>query len=570
MPWDPFRDLQALQERLARPQTDAWAPPIDVYETAAAYVVTAEVPGLTRERDRTRARGHAADDSRPAARPRRGAGRAVRFHQVERGRGPFSRTFEFARPRRRRDRDRRLSQRCPDRHAPQSSPSRRPGKSRSGDSHGQTHQLHDALHHDRISGRDGPDRTLAHRRGIVGRRADHRRRRRHRVRPPPRGPQSPRQPPVLPDLTSVAQRVVGSVTNISSTQIVRGANSPFENDPFFRYFFGDDDPFGNRERARAEPRVRGDRLGRRLPAHQQPRHRRRGRPGVGRARRQARDAGQGRRRRRVDRHRGAQGRRRNLPVLPWGDSSKLKVAEWVLAIGNPFQLNQTVTLGIVSATGRSLEGRLATYEDFIQTDAAINPGNSGGALINARGELVGINTAIYSESGGYQGIGFAVPSNLAQHVMEDLIKFGEVRRGTIPGIKVQPMTTADRPAARGAERARRAGLLRRPALRRLSLRPPPRRHHRRLQRLDGRGHLAVHPPAVRRADRHDGHSRSAAPGQAVDRQGRRHAGHRRPADQSARVVNRVGARRAAGPDDFRPDTAALPTAAQRHAAPHRR
>ena len=92
---------------------------------------------------------------------------------------------------------------------------------------------------------------------------------------------------------------------------------------------------------------------------------------------------------------------RNLPVLPWGDSSKLKVAEWVLAIGNPFQLNQTVTLGIVSATGRSLCGRLANYEDFIQTDAAINPGNSGGALVNARGELVGINTAIFSESGGY-------------------------------------------------------------------------------------------------------------------------------------------------------------------------
>ncbi|MCA1562368.1 MAG: trypsin-like peptidase domain-containing protein [Acidobacteria bacterium] len=131
----------------------------------------------------------------------------------------------------------------------------------------------------------------------------------------------------------------------------------------------------------------------------------------------------------------------NLPALRWGDSSKLKVAEWVLAIGNPFQLNQTVTLGIVSATGRSLEGRLAQYEDFIQTDAAINPGNSGGALVSARGELVGINTAIYSESGGYQGIGFAVPSNLAQHVMHDLIKYGEVRRGTILGIRLQPLTT---------------------------------------------------------------------------------------------------------------------------------
>ena len=94
---------------------------------------------------------------------------------------------------------------------------------------------------------------------------------------------------------------------------------------------------------------------------------------------------------------------RGLPVLPWGDSSKLKVAEWVLAIGNPFQLNQTVTLGIVTALGRSLGGTLATYEDFIQTDAAINPGNSGGALVNARGELIGINTAIFSEIGRLPG-----------------------------------------------------------------------------------------------------------------------------------------------------------------------
>jgi serine protease Do len=132
----------------------------------------------------------------------------------------------------------------------------------------------------------------------------------------------------------------------------------------------------------------------------------------------------------------------NLPTLVWGDSSKLRVAEWVLAVGNPFGvLGQTVTLGIVSATGRSLEGRLANYEDFIQTDAAINRGNSGGALINARGELVGINTAIFSETGGYQGIGFAVPSNLVRHVMDELIKYGEVRRGTITGIELTPLTT---------------------------------------------------------------------------------------------------------------------------------
>ena len=102
----------------------------------------------------------------------------------------------------------------------------------------------------------------------------------------------------------------------------------------------------------------------------------------------------------------------------------------MLAIGSPFQLNQTVTAGIVSATGRANVG-FADYEDFIQTDAAINPGNSGGALINTRGELVGINTGIFSQSGGYQGIGFAVPSNLARHVVDDLMKYGEVRRGSI-------------------------------------------------------------------------------------------------------------------------------------------
>ena len=120
----------------------------------------------------------------------------------------------------------------------------------------------------------------------------------------------------------------------------------------------------------------------------------------------------------------------NLPTIPWGDSSRLKVAEWVLAIGNPYQLSQTVTLGIVSAVGRTNLG-VSTYEDFIQTDAAINPGNSGGALVNARGELVGINTVIFSQSGGYQGIGFAVSSNLARRVVNDLQQYQEVRRGSI-------------------------------------------------------------------------------------------------------------------------------------------
>jgi serine protease Do len=130
----------------------------------------------------------------------------------------------------------------------------------------------------------------------------------------------------------------------------------------------------------------------------------------------------------------------NLPVIPWGDSSRLRVAEWVMAIGNPYQLDETVTLGIVSALGRANVG-ISQYEDFIQTDAAINPGNSGGALVNGRAELIGINTAIFSQSGGYQGIGFAVPSNLAQRILQDLMKFGQVRRGSIGFMEVAPLTS---------------------------------------------------------------------------------------------------------------------------------
>jgi S1-C subfamily serine protease len=121
---------------------------------------------------------------------------------------------------------------------------------------------------------------------------------------------------------------------------------------------------------------------------------------------------------------------KTLPTLKWGDSSQIRVAQWVLAVGNPFQLTGTVTLGIVSTVNRS-GASMGTYADFIQTDAAINPGNSGGALINARGELIGINTMIYSESGGNQGIGFAIPANLAQQVMRELIDKGEVVRGSI-------------------------------------------------------------------------------------------------------------------------------------------
>jgi len=136
---------------------------------------------------------------------------------------------------------------------------------------------------------------------------------------------------------------------------------------------------------------------------------------------------------------------KDLPTMPWGDSSKLRVAEWVLAIGNPYQLNQTVTLGIVSAVGRTNLG-VNAYEDFIQTDAAINPGNSGGALVNARGELIGINTVIFTQSGGYQGIGFAVSSNLAKKIFTDLQQYQEVRRGSIGYYEGEMLTT------RGAQR----------------------------------------------------------------------------------------------------------------------
>lgn len=127
-----------------------------------------------------------------------------------------------------------------------------------------------------------------------------------------------------------------------------------------------------------------------------------------------------------------------LTPVPWGDSSKLRIAEWVLAIGNPYQFNQSVSLGIVSALARTEQ-----FVDFIQTDAAINPGNSGGALVNARGELVGINTKISTQSGGYEGIGFAIPSNLARAVMEDFIKYGEVRRGSIVGLAQLRAVTAE-------------------------------------------------------------------------------------------------------------------------------
>src|SRR5881409_81261 len=129
---------------------------------------------------------------------------------------------------------------------------------------------------------------------------------------------------------------------------------------------------------------------------------------------------------------------RGLSPAPWGDSSRVEVAEVVLALGNPFGLSQTVTQGIVSAVGRADVG-IADYEDFIQTDAPINPGNSGGALVNIKGELIGINTAIASTTGGSVGVGFAIPSNMAKAAMQSLLKTGRVIRGFL-GASTQDVT----------------------------------------------------------------------------------------------------------------------------------
>ncbi|MEZ4651894.1 MAG: trypsin-like peptidase domain-containing protein [Candidatus Eisenbacteria bacterium] len=162
----------------------------------------------------------------------------------------------------------------------------------------------------------------------------------------------------------------------------------------------------------------------------------------------------------------------DITPAKFGDSDKLEVGEWVLAAGNPFQLTSSITSGIVSAKGRSRIG-LANYEDFIQTDAAINPGNSGGALVNLDAEVIGINTAIATRSGGYQGIGFAIPINMASEFAQDLISHGKVTRGFLGvtirdlddvmadyyglaeprGSLVQGVYRAARPTALGSSRA---------------------------------------------------------------------------------------------------------------------
>jgi S1-C subfamily serine protease len=246
----------------------------------------------------------------------------------------------------------------------------------------------------------------------------------------------------LPDLTGIAAQAVKGVVNISSVQVIRRPNSPFSNDPLLEYFLGGrEDIFGSREQlsrslgsgvlisedgyvvtnshvigsAKAEVTVIFS------DKHEAP------------ARIIGIDKATDLALVKVDKP--------GQPPLKWGDSSQAKVAEWVLAIGSPYQLSHSVSLGIISALGRKNLG-FSEYEDFIQTDAAINRGNSGGALVNARGELIGINTGIFSSAGGgSEGIGFAIPSNLARQIIGEIIEHGVVRRGSLGRMILYPLTT---------------------------------------------------------------------------------------------------------------------------------
>jgi serine protease Do len=241
-------------------------------------------------------------------------------------------------------------------------------------------------------------------------------------------------------IAEIVEEVKPAIVNISSTKTVKAQQrtEPFLDDPFFRRFFGDQSPFRAPKERKAMSLGSGvivdakgyiltsnhviqgaDEIKVTLPDRRELKGEVVGSDPLTDIAVIKISAG-------------------DLSTIGWGDSDKLRVGEIVLAVGSPYGLAGTVTMGIVSAVGRANVG-IADYEDFIQTDAAINPGNSGGALVNERGELVGINAAIFSTSGGYQGIGFAVPSNMAKAVMESLIKTGKVVRGWL-GVTVQQLT----------------------------------------------------------------------------------------------------------------------------------
>ena len=238
----------------------------------------------------------------------------------------------------------------------------------------------------------------------------------------------------------VARAVMPAVVNISSLKVIRTYEySPFLVDPFFRDFFGEQFPGlvvprEQREMSLGSGVIVDDR-GTILTNNHMVEQAQEVKVSLADGREtKARILG-------ADKRTDLAVLRVEMEALPhatMGDSEKMEVGDIVLAIGNPFGLGETVTMGIVSALGRGSLG-LADYEDFIQTDAAINPGNSGGALVNTRGEVIGINTAIYSRSGGYQGIGFAIPSNMARDVLDDIVKSGHVVRG-YAGFAIQGLT----------------------------------------------------------------------------------------------------------------------------------
>jgi Do/DeqQ family serine protease len=237
----------------------------------------------------------------------------------------------------------------------------------------------------------------------------------------------------------LVKSVLPSVVNISSSKVVRNRQSPFLDDPFFRQFFGDQFNIPRERRERS--------LGSGVIVSPQGyiltnNHVIEGASDISvvLSTKQEFKASVAGTDPRID-IAVLKVEATNLPAITLGDSSKVQVGDVQLAIGNPFGLGQTVTMGIVSATGRGNLG-IEDYEDFIQTDAAINPGNSGGALINMRGELVGINTAILSDGGqGNVGIGFAVPINMARNSMEQILKNGKVIRGYM-GVSIQEVNPA--------------------------------------------------------------------------------------------------------------------------------
>ncbi|SEK60543.1 Do family serine endopeptidase [Halomonas daqiaonensis] len=237
--------------------------------------------------------------------------------------------------------------------------------------------------------------------------------------------------------TSYAQaveRAAPAVVNIYSSRVVEREEHPLMSDPFFRQFFGDNLPSRQRMLSSLGSGVIVSDDGYVLTNH----HVIRGADQIQVALRDGRETlaeviG-------TDPESDLAVLRielESLPVMELTDTTRVAVGDIALAIGNPFGVGQTVTMGIISATGRSHLG-LNAYEDFIQTDAAINPGNSGGALVNAEGALVGINTAIFSRSGGSQGIGFAIPANLARNILEELVTHGRVIRGWM-GVEAQEL-----------------------------------------------------------------------------------------------------------------------------------